>query len=471
MAGNGNMQESAGARRKSGTELREVVFVLYRRRWIMLAIALPIILAGGLNLLGRAGTFTAASRVLVELSTVDQPRWNTQGRSIDYDRELSTFINIGLSVSVAELAAEALADSLPAIRARDPKLAELQPGVEFRDYLLGGLDVNVVGESSILEFRFTAENAEVALMASGALRDAFIHYENTGRRKPGALAYYTEQVDQVRGAIDSLLAVRAEVLNQSLFTSLEDELGYSTGASADAREKLREAQVDRVQLETEYALLKSFLDKDPRDFPMGQDESRSSTLVGWRDKVAEHENKLASILTVHTEESIPARQQRELLAFALEKLKAEEATYTQSVYKELEMLRRREALLQQQVDEISQVNRQIPELYQKVSVLDIEINANRELLSDLQGKWGEVRMSAMSDDRVSQVMALTAPELVMVIGGSKTAVYFFMVIFLALALGVVAAFVQDGLDHRVYGVGDIESGLNLPVFASISKAD
>lgn len=465
------MHESAAARRKSGTELREVVFVLYRRRWIMLAIALPIILAGGLNLLGRAGTFTAASRVLVELSTVDQPRWNTQSRSIDYDREMSTFINIGLSVSVAELAAEALADSLPAIRARDPKLAELQPGVEFRDYLLGGLDVNVVGESSILEFRFTAANAEVALMASGALRDAFIQYQNTGRRKPGALAYYTEQVDQVRGAIDSLLAVRAEVLNQSRFTSLEDELGYSTGASADAAEKLREAQVDRVQLETEYALLTSFLDKDPRDFPMGQDESRSSTLVGWRDKVAEHENKLASILTVHTEESIPARQQRELLAFALEKLKAEEVTYTQSVYKELEMLRRREALLQQQVDEISQVNRQIPELYQKVSVLDIEINANRELLSDLQGKWGEVRMAAMSDDRVSQVMALTAPELVMVIGGSKTAIYFVMVIFLALALGIVAAFVQDSLDHRVYDAGDVESGLNLPVFASISKAD
>jgi uncharacterized protein involved in exopolysaccharide biosynthesis len=148
--------------RQRGLGPRDIAFVLFRRRWIILAIAVPIILVGGGSLLGRTGTYTAAARVLVELQNVDQPRWNTNGRAVDYDRELSTLLNIGMSVSVAENAAVALADSLPLIRKLDPKLSQLEAGADFRDYLMGGLEVNVVGESNILEFSHTAENPRVA---------------------------------------------------------------------------------------------------------------------------------------------------------------------------------------------------------------------------------------------------------------------------------------------------------------------
>jgi uncharacterized protein involved in exopolysaccharide biosynthesis len=227
-----------------GLSPRDVVFVLFRRRWIVLAIMLPIILAGGLGLLGRTGTHTAASRVLVELRNVDQPRWNPAGGAIDYDREMNTLVNIAMSVSVADRAAAALADSLPVIRQIDPKLAEIREGSDFRDLLLGGLEVNIVGESNILEFRHTAESPRVALMAVGALRSAFIHYEDSGRRNLGAIDYYAEQLATVRTEIDSLLGVRGEILRQGGYTSIEDEMRYSTGFAAEL-----ESQVFRVQVE------------------------------------------------------------------------------------------------------------------------------------------------------------------------------------------------------------------------------
>ncbi len=460
-----------GPVRQRGLGLRDIVFVLFRRRWIILAISIPIILAGGGSLLTRTGTVTAASRVLVELQNVDQPRWNITARNIDFDRELSTLLNIAMSVSVADQAAATLADSLPAIRRLDPKLAPLQAGPDFRDYLLGGLEVNVVGESNILEFRQTAEKPKVALMAVGALRDAFMRYENIGRRNPGAIQYYSEQVEAIRGQIDSLLAVRGAILGSTGYVSLEDELRYNTGAAASAEDDLRKVQVERQQLEKEYSLLRSYLDKDPREFPAGQDESRASTLVGWRDLVGKHEDALNSILSVYKADSLPARQQQEILDNSLKRLRDEEIAYTESVRISLESTRQRERTLQGQLDGIQGRNRSLPDVYQKVSMIDSDIKSLRDLLDDMQGKLGEVRMSEMADARVSRVTALTEPELVTVIAGGKTVVYLAMVVMFALALGVLGAFVQESMDHRIYAPHDVEENLNLPVFASVSRLD
>lgn len=459
--------------RTSATGLgpRDIAFVLFRRRWIILAIALPVILAGSVSLLGRTRTHTAAARVLVEMQNVDQPRWNTTGRNIDYDRELSTLMNIAMSVTVAEKAELALRDSLPSIRLMDPKLAGMAEGAEFRDFLLGGLDINTVAESNILEFRHTAEVPEVALMAVRALRDAFIEYHDVGRRNPGAVQYYTEQVNSVRTEIDSLLAVRGTILATTGYVSLEDEMRYSTGSAADVEAQLRKVQVEREQLETEYAILRSYLDKDPREFPAGQDESRASTLVGWRSLVGKHEDTLNSILSVHTEDSLPARQQRKILEGALAKLRDEEIAYTESIHLSLMSARQRESTLKAQYEAVAVSNRRLPEIYQRVSMLDSDIKSLRDLLDDLQGKWGEVRMSEMADERVSQLIVLTQPELVLALAGSKTSIYLVMVVLMALALGLVAAFIQEGMDHRIYAPRDVEDGLKLPVFASVTRTD
>jgi uncharacterized protein involved in exopolysaccharide biosynthesis len=457
--------------RQGGLTPRKVAFILFRRRWMILAISLPIILVAGGSLLGRTGTFTAATRVLVEFLKVDQPRWDVSARTVDFDRELSTLLNIAMSVSVADHAAHALQDSLPVIRHIDKKLAKLEAGPDFRDYLLKGLEVNVVGESNILEFRHTAENPRVALMAAGALREAFIRYENTGRRNPNAIQYYTEQIASVRADVDSLLAVRGAILGETGFTSLEDEMRYSTGAVADVESQWRKVKVDEQQLSAEYAALKSYLDRDPREFPAGQDESRASNLVIWRDTVGKHEDSLNGILAVYTEDSLPARRQRAILEESLKRLREEEISYTESRRLALETTRERARTLEAQIVSLRATNDRIPAVYRQVSLLDSEIKSLRDLLDDLQGKWGEVRMAEMADDRVSRVVALTDPELITVLAGGKTMVYLVMIIMLAIALGLAGAFVAESLDHRVYAPADIEENLQLPVFASVSRVD
>lgn len=450
---------------------RDVVFVLYRRRFLILAVALPIVLVGGFGLLGRTENRTAAARLVVEFLNVERPQWNISGRNVDYDRELSTLANVATSVSVVDRAVASLQDSLPVIRSLDPNLAEMNGSSDLRELLLAGFDVNVVGESNILEFRYTDKSPRLALMAVGALRNAFVHYEDNSGRNRGAVGYYQEQIAFVKAGIDSLLQVRGAILGQSGYSSLEDELRFLTGAAAQLEEDLRKVQVERQQLEAEYGLLKGFLGRDPREFPSGVDENRASTLVGWRDLVGKQEDALNSILAIYTDDSLPARRQRALLERSLDRLRDEEVAYTESIRISLETTRARERAIQEQLNGVRGGNKSLPGVYQRVSMLDSEIKSLRDLLEDLQGKWGEVRMSEMADNRVSKLVVLADPELVTVLGGGKSSIYFVMLCVLALALGVVGAYLAEAGDHRINRPRDIEDNLQLPVLATVSRGD
>lgn len=451
--------------------LRDIVFTLYRRRWIVLVIALPIIAMGGTSLFRQVGAYTASARVVVELAKVDLPQWNTSGRNIDYDRELSTLTNIAMSLPVITEAAEALADSVEVIKSLDERLVDLEAGSDLVGYLIENQDVSVVGESNILEFRFTSADPRISLMAVGALRDAFVEYHIHGRQDTSAIAYYQEQITSVRAAIDSLLVLRTEVMNASGYNSMKDELRNQAGQLSELENELYQAVTNRRTLEVQYRSLSGYLDKDPRLFPMGVDESRSHTLVYWRNTVSKHEDQLNSILSVHTPESIPVERQQRLLDGALDSLRKEEIAYVESIRLAMMTTRGKESALRDQITQVRARNNRAPEAYQKISLLDVEVNSLRGLLEDLQGKWGEVRISTMADERVSNVSKLTNPQLVMVLSSGKTVVYFVLIVFFAIALGVVAALIMESMDHRVYAVRDVEDHLQLPVFSSITKAD
>lgn len=456
---------------RRGLTFRDVVFTIYRRKWAVLVVALPIIIIGGVSLFRQTGSFTASSKVVVELVKVDLPVWNVMGRSIDYDRELSTLFTIAMSLPVIEAAAEALEDSVPRMMALDPALVDLDKEDKLLEYLHGNLDVSVVGESSILEFQFTAAVPEVALMSVGALRDAFVEYHVHGRKDVRAIAYYEEQIEFVRGQIDSLLVVRTAVLQESGYSSLEDELRYDTGQLADLEGNLRLATTQRRQLETLYNRLRDYLDGDPRDFPMGEEQSKSHTLNYWRDTVSKREDELNGILAIHTEESLPVKRQRQLLERSLQSLKIQQMSYVESLRIELAALVDKENTLTAMVEEQRVKNSRAPAVYQHVTGIDTELVSLRGLLSDLQGKLGEVRISQLADERVSSVAALTAPELLPVFSGGRTMAYFSLLCMFSIALGLVAAFIAEALDHRVLGPRDIEDNLRLPVYGSVSRTD
>ncbi|MEN8007858.1 MAG: Wzz/FepE/Etk N-terminal domain-containing protein [Candidatus Krumholzibacteriota bacterium] len=451
--------------------LRDIVFMLFRRRWVVLAISLPIIIIGGMSLFQQTGSYTAACRVLVELTRVDLPRWNTAGRNIDYDRELSTMFNIAMSLPVADMAASSLEDSLQVFKELLPNRVDIdQPGV-LREFLLEKLDVSAVGESNILEFRFSSAQPQVSLMAVGAMRDAFVDYQVHGRRNFNAIDYYSEQLQSVQSQIDSLLNVRSQILSETGYSAIKIQMRNEVGQMADLEGKLLEATANRKALELEHKMLKNYLDGDPLAFPIGLDESKSFTLVHWRNQVSKHQDTLNSILSVHTKDSIPARRQLSIVESSLDRLRQEEIAYVESIRLQLLSTQGREQTLREQVEDLRRANARAPEAESRISFVDVELESLRGLMKNIQRKLGEVRLSQLADERVSPVTSLTYPELVLSLSGGKTVVYFAMIAVFALALGIVVALIMESMDHRVYHPKDVEENLKLPVFASVTRTD
>jgi uncharacterized protein involved in exopolysaccharide biosynthesis len=455
----------------AGTSVRDIVNILYRRKWFVLVIALPIMLAGSLSLLGQTGSYTAVSRVVVELAKVDLPLWNTSGRTVDYDRELSTMFNIAMSVPVGESAAIALQDSIPVIQELNPALLDLHEPGRLQEFLTNGLDVSVIGESSILEFRFSSIHPRISMMAVGALRDAFVEFQVYGRKSVKATTFYEEQLSMVRNELDSLLVARSEVLNEAGYSSLDDEMQYSSGQLINLETKLSNTIVARRSLELEYSLLTKHLQGDPREFPMGPDANRSTTLIHWMTTVAKHDDELNTIRTINTDESQPVKRLRQLIDDSVKVLAQEERKYVESVGLSLASLKETEEVLRHQVESLQEKNMRAPGVYRKVSLLDSEISSLGKLLEGVQEKLGEVRLNQFADERVSSVVVLSEPELVAVFSGGKTMVYLAMIFVFALALGIAVAFVVENMDHRVYKPSDVEENLKLPVFASVTRVE
>lgn len=449
---------------------RQIVFTLYRRKWVILAISLPLILIGTISLSMRVSTFTAAARLVVELTDVEEPRWNVNQRSIDYDRELSTLSNIATSVPVARLAAASLQDSLATLKHFEPKLDLETPNALVR-YLVDRCEAMVVGESRLLELRFTAVHPRLALLCVGAMRDAFLEFQIRGRNDPRAIAYYREQIQVVRGEIDSLMAESAAILRDSGYSMIDENLFHESGAMTALEVTLEESRIARGALEVQVASLQKALAGDPRDFPMGESESRVTPLVYWRGNVSERETDVELTRAVHTEDSLPVQRKKELLAKALKRLHEEEATYVRSLEIQLSLARAKEASLTEMLERLRDRRRAAPEAQHRVKLIETQVTSMKELLEDLQGKLGEVRISRLADERISSILPLTDPQMVHIFAGTQTRIYFLLIIFFALALGVTVAFVLDSLDHRILTPVDVEDKLQLPVFASIVEAD
>lgn len=450
--------------------LRSIIVTLYRHKWVVLAVACPIILVGGFALLNQSGSFWATARILVEFSNVDQPRWNATGRNVDYDRELSTMYNIAMSVSVGKLAAKSLEDSIPVIRSLDPMFSNLEGVRGLEGFLMTNTNVTVVGESRILEFQTNAIHPRLALMGVGAMRDAFIDFLISGQQNSRAVAYYEEQISQMQAELDSLQMQRAAILEDAGYSEIKDQLRYEASGLVEVSYELMEARSLSRATEIKYDVLFAALEGDPREFPMGKDESRSYSLVELRKLVIEQENVLNRLKAIHTPNSIPVLQQQELFDGALSSLRREQRAFVESVGITVEGLRQKERLLEDLVAVYEGRQQSAPKAAYLLSRIDTETNSMREVLEALQIKLGEVRIAHQADDRVSSIIPLTQPTLSEVISSGKSMLYFLMLCFFAVALGVTAAFVLDILDHRISSSEEITEHLQLPVFASILKA-
>lgn len=450
--------------RQLGT--REILTVVIRRRWIILGILIPIVLMAFLATLNTTDSVTASTRVVIEAR---QPESTSFGNgSVDYDVLMSTASQVAISIPVADRAALALMDSLPDLKAEHLDFHEIETRGQMREYIMGHEDCNQVGETNILELSFSHPSARFALMAVGALTDAFISYTIERNQNKPAVAYYGDQIEQVKAGLDSLLERRTEILDEHGLIAFKENAQSNAAQIVEMERAYFNARADRESAETRLEAVRKAVAQDEMFLPP-MTSAASQEFVVIKRMLDEEETKLTRLRQQYTDESTWVSRQDSVVAELRSKFIEQRDNYMAGLEIEIQTARRREFSLSSAVETQRSQITSFPEVSQKLRSVEFSIDTQMDLLELLQIKRGEVRLKAATDARVSSIVPLNAPAISGFVGGSQKVIYLSLATIFGLVLGLIAALFLDNQDHRIYDKYQLQDYLEIPVLGSISN--
>jgi uncharacterized protein involved in exopolysaccharide biosynthesis len=446
-------------------DLRSLIEVLIRRRWIILAVALPVILVATIGTLRGAQLYLARGTLMIEIAGPQSPAF---GRFwINHDVILSSAAELGQSVPVASRAALALADSLPAYRERFPEhLSRVMTVADLQEVLHGGVTTNHVGESNMINLSFTHTSPQFALIGARALADAFIDFNIESRRISPAVEYYAEQIEATQREFEELVARRTAVQEASGLTGLAVDARQSLEQIRNLENQYFQARSLREGLEARLRAFDRAIAADPNFVPtVGVNEATSLDRLK-----ADLDTRVARLVTLrdsYQEDSIFIQRELQQIAAMQTELNLERERYLQTLRVRVAEARSIEqsyfAAQQGQARNLEV----FPAVRGQIETLDLRIDGLRRLLQNQQQKLGEVRMAADSDLRISDVKLIEDPVLDVPIGRGRKILYLLIASFLAIALALVVAFFVESNDHRIYDRRRAELYLEVPVLGSL----
>ena len=132
-------------------------------------------------------------------------------------------------------------------------------------------------------------------------------------------------------------------------------------------------------------------------------------------------------------------------------------------------LRTREEILNRQMGELLQKNREVPAIELSLQRLQREARTSDDLLTLLKTRHQEALIKESEKiDEVSIVRPATEPEAPV---GGETLTTVFVGALLGLTLGLVLAFVQETLDTSIGTIEDVEAYLEVPVLGVVPHID
>ncbi|HOX24769.1 MAG TPA: Wzz/FepE/Etk N-terminal domain-containing protein [Candidatus Krumholzibacteria bacterium] len=446
-------------------DMRSLMEVLIRRRWIILSVALPVVLVAVIGTMRSTQMYRARTTLMIEVSSPANTSFYRPAPN--YDVVLAAAAELGMSAPVAMEAARALIDSLPSFRERMPKyLGPVQTLADLQGVIHGGANCSHVGESNLLNLSFSHPDPQFAIIGAAALAQAFIEFNISTKRNSPAVSYFTEQISVTQAEIDSLMAVRTAILDGTGMLGLAADLRVSFAQIRDLESQYFAARSRREGLEARLLGLKAAVAKDP-DFVPSVSFNDAGSLFRLKGELDDQLTKLAALRLRYTDDSNFVQRALDQIEAARTELTKERARYVESLEIELAQARGvEESLRSAQIAQEHSLN-EYPDINGRIEVLDLQIDGLKKLLQNLQFKRGEVRMSSDSDLRVSDVLLIEEPVMDVPVGRGRKMLYLIISVVLAIAMGLVAAFFVESNDHRIYDRRRAELYLEVPVLGSL----
>ena len=459
-------ENSAGAARKSN--LRDFLIVVFRRRWIFLGIAVPIIGFGIYGLLTTTDSYTASAQILIEAAYLENPSFKPV--IIEYDVLMSTASQVAQSIPVAERAATMLEDSIPKLQAKDPLLSEIRTPRDLRDVILRSISCGQVGESNILAINFSHRNPEFALLVVDAVTIAYIEYSIESRQNLKALDYYTEQINTLQDEINLLMEEKVAIFDRNGLSAFPVNNSAGIQQMRQIEYSYYEARSLRLGLENMNRTLVQAIAADPEYAPTPGSQEKASILRA-KAELDQAVMDLAKLRMTYNDSSEIVLRQVEYVRRSREIFENERNGMVTDVSIQIDIARAKEAALFEALQNYRRELLAVPDIERQVYAVDLQVETQKDLLKALQIKRGEVKLKAEGDQRISNLVPLNQPTVDFSVGGGKKFIYLIFTAIIGVVLGFVVALLADSQDHRIYDRRQAESSLEIPVLGALSPPE
>jgi uncharacterized protein involved in exopolysaccharide biosynthesis len=453
---------NTGSSPEAQFDLKHFVAIIIRRRLLILAIALPIILVVTLGTLKTSSSVTAGTLIMVEARQPENPVFSQ--RVVNDDVIMSTAAQIAMSIPVAQLAATMLEDSLEIFRKEDVLLAELAEGNKLVKRLIKSVDCGQIGESNVLHLNFSHPSARFALAGVEALASGFLRYNVERQQNPSAVAYYSDQINSVQTEIDSLLVLSSQVMSQSGLVSFTNAAQNTVLHIRTLEQQLFKARSGRRGIQSRLEQLNRTIQNDGNFIPS---DDRFGTMKNTLNQLV---SELAELRAKYKDDSVWVQRQLGLISEARQVLKTERKYYISELEIELAEVEGQEEALREAVEEQTKSLVDYPRVQRLLTSYNLQVESRRDLLEGLQFKRGEVRLKASGDQRISNLVMLSGPTINNKIGGSKKILYIGVAFIFAFILGLIIAIFIDNQDHRIYNRRQASQVLDVPVLGTLSSS-
>lgn len=490
-------------------DLRAILGVLLRRRWIIVG-ALVASLVGGVLVTVRAPRiYQATARVLIEkhapqvlsddvrqvydLGTqgywAAQEYYATQYRIIQSGRvaekvvELLGISGLGLAGALRGLPEESLearvaVDPLSEIpaplqeklrllgvdRLRDRKaMIETLEKFDSVGFVQGRISVEPIRDTSLADISVTDTDPQRAALFANTVTDAYmeVNLDQKIEFTRSAVDWLSDQVTELKAKLrDSELAFyQFRKDNNVISVSLEDRQSMTSQTLTDLNRALSEVRAHRLAVESRRAQLQraKAAGKAPDMLAEALENPLIQQLKASASTLAQEEAELSLRYTEAHPKLVAVRRKMELVNKNLE---AEIDKMLGSVDEQYQTLRDNEQRLRVAVDEVTSEALELNAKEIDYNRLKREVDNNRDLYEMVLKRHKEADLTQMLKvNNVRRLEAAVAPSSPI---SPRVRVNMLLALAVGLLLGIGLAFVIDLLDNTVKSQEQVEAVLGLP---------
>jgi succinoglycan biosynthesis transport protein ExoP len=439
--------------------LRDYWLIVRRRRVIIIASTILVALLSFGFSRQKVPIYEATAAVKFEQST-QLSGLLVEVLSYSSADSIETQVTLIKSYPILEEVAKRLG-RLPEM-AGDTALRESKSYWAVLDGINGKLRVSRVPTTSILEITATSTDPREARDLANATVEAYRDYNKSLRnsRVTEARRFIETQLKDVEARSRRTEAEMWAFRDANRIIAPGAESSVLLSVFTQVRGDIEKARQQRLELE---AIQQRLTRVDPangaeRVFVETSNPAMQRLQATYSELLLERNNLALEVTERHPRLQAIDDRMREV-----------RAEMRREVNAQISMLRSREELLNRQIGELQQKNRELPTLELSLQRLQREAKTNDDLLAMLKTKHQEALIKeAEQIEEVSIVRPATEPDAP--IGGETTNTLMVGAV-LGLALGLVLAFVRETLDTSIGTIEDVEAYLGVPVLGVVPHID